>query len=189
MEPMTSDDEPAKRLARTVARAQRVALGAVVIALVAIALALVAFARAVHVEVPTGPPTLDAAEVTLHDGDGNLRGRWSAQGLSLADRTGRMRAGLTLGNDGAPNLTLFSATGRVRAVVGLGADDTPAITLHDGASRVRTRIVVDGDLPSVTVTDAQGSVVGRLPAPSPTQATPAPGRGRAPAALRERRGR
>jgi hypothetical protein len=133
---------------------------------------VLALARSAHVEVALGPPELSASELVIRDPDGAVRGRWSPTGITLADRSGRMRAGISLGNEGAPNFTLFSRNGGVRAVVGLGADDTPGVTLHDATSRVRTRIVVgEGDAPSVMVTDAEGNVIARLPAPAPTPAT------------------
>jgi hypothetical protein len=168
---VTIDSEEREWVGAKLATLRRIAIGALVVAAAAIALAAVALSRSLHVEVPSGPPTLEASEILVRDFEGNVRGRWSASGISVADRTGRMRAGISLGNEGAPTLTLFSKTGGVRAVVGLGADDTPAVTLHDATSRVRTRIVVgDGDTPSVTITDGQGNVVARLPGPAATPA-------------------
>jgi hypothetical protein len=168
---VTIDSEKLERVVAEVRRLRRITLVATGIALLATGLAAMALVAAMHVGLPAAPPTLTTSEMTVHDAAGQVRGRWSLQGLSLADRTGRMRAAITLGDEGSPNLTLFSKGGGVRAVVGLGAEDTPGITLHDAASRVRTRIVVgDGDAPSVTVTDAQGNVTARLPLPAATVA-------------------
>jgi hypothetical protein len=148
-----------------------IAIGSLLLAATSVALAALALARVLHVDLPAGPAVLDATELTIRDADGNVRGRWTFQGVSVVDKRGRVRAALSVGDEGAPNVTLFSRSGGVRAVIGLGAEDTPGITLHDEKSRVRTRIIVGAeDAPSVIVADQNGNVVGRLPAPITTPA-------------------
>ena len=148
-----------------------IALASLVLAATSVVLAALALSRSLHVELPAGPAALDAAELTIRDADGNVRGRWTFQGVSLVDKHGRVRAAMSVGDEGAPHVTFFSRNGGVRAVIGLGSEDTPAITLHDEKSRVRTRIVVGAEgAPSVIVSDENGDVVGRVPAPAATPA-------------------
>jgi hypothetical protein len=176
IEPTTGEIE---RVLAQVQSMKRLAIGAIAVAAAALAFAVTAIARSVHVELPTGPEKLDASEITMRDEQGNVRGRWTFQGLSLADESGRMRAGLSVSDRGAPALTLFGAQGTVRAVLSLGSEDSPALTLHDEKQRVRTRVLIGADdAPSIVLTTQQGDVTGRLPAPAATPAVKARKRGR-----------
>ena len=148
---------------------KRVAVGTLLVAGAAVALAAGALARSRPIEGLARPAALEASELTVHDRDGNVRGRWSVQGLSIVDKSGRVRMAMSVGDEGAPNFTLFSRNGGVRVVISLGSEDRPAITLHDERSRVRTRVIVGADdTPSVLVSDQNGDVIGRLPAPVAT---------------------
>lgn len=165
----TETTEEIQRLIARLTVLKGIAIGAALLALTAGAVAVLALSRSRPSTAPAGPAILDASELTVRDQDGNVRGRWSIQGLSLVDKTGRVRAGMTVSDAGAPNLTLFSKSGGVRAVIGLGSGDSPGITLHDEKSRVRTRIIVGtDDVPSVLISDQNGDVIGRLPAPAAT---------------------
>lgn len=145
------------------------AAGAALIACLASGVALLALRRPMPVlpEPPTGPQHVEASEVVLRDPEGKLRGRWTAHGIVLADRTERMRAGLTVGDDGAPYLSLYSKEGSIRAVIGLGSGDTPGLTLHDDRGQVRTRIAVGADaLPLLELSNPKNDVLVRLPPPA-----------------------
>lgn len=157
-----------------VATLKRLATLAVGVAVAAVALAGGALGRSGRGEWAAGPPALEVSELTIRDPAGNVRGRWSVQGLSLVDTNGRLRAGLSVSDEGAPSLTLFSRNGGVRAVISLGSEDSPGITLHDGQSRVRTRIGVGSEnASSLVIVNQTGDVIGRFPAPAATPAVTA----------------
>jgi hypothetical protein len=158
-----------KKLERLVLVSLGVAATAAVIALATIVAVLV---QAGALPAPTTPQALEASEVVLRDERGELRARWTVQGISLADESGRMRAGMNLGPDGTPAFTLFSKEGRVRTVIGLGGNDSAGITLHDAQSRVRARLVVSGEDSLLELSNAKGDVIGRLPAPAPAKSPP-----------------
>jgi hypothetical protein len=168
--------ERVTHLERRARLAVAVAAVAVVLAGIAAAVAAVALRREGSVDRPTiGSALIEASEVVLRDERGDLRGRWTVQGLSLADQTGRLRASINTGPDGTPNIALFGKEGRTRAVLGLGAEDAPAMTLHDGKSGVRVKLAVDGEAaPSLTLSNEKGDVVAQLPAPPATKPVTAP---------------
>ncbi len=152
-----------------------VAALALALASVAVAASAVAFVRLARLENPGGARMVEASEIVLRNEQGDLRGRWTVQGLSLVDETGRLRAGLSIGSDGTPLLAFFGNDGRTRAVLGLGAEDAPAMTLHDAQSGVRARVAVNRDAaPTFTLSSANGDVLTQLPAPLVT----APRKGR-----------
>ncbi len=154
--------ERVKKLERRATLSMLVAGVAVAASAVAVAAAGLAFARsAVQVTIPQ---RLEVSEILLRDDKTSVRGRWTAQGLSLVDESGRLRASLSLGPEGSPGLVLFGKEGRVRTVLGLGAGDTPGVTLHDDRSQVRARIVVGSDnQPVFVLSNDKGDVVAHLP--------------------------
>lgn len=172
-----SDDPETSKRVLTLQRTATLAIGVAAVAVLVAGAALVLAAIAWRQSRPApSPQTLEAPEFVVRDEKGDLRGRWTAQGLNLVDASGRLRIGLNVGGQDGHTLTMFSKEGRVKAVLGLGSGDTPSFTLHDDRSRVRARVVVDSvEGPSVTLTDDQGNVVARLP---PPPVTPRKGRSR-----------
>jgi hypothetical protein len=157
------------RLERRALLATGVAAAALVIAGIATAVAAASFTRQVSIDLPTGPKLIEASEIVIRDERGDLRGRWTVQGINLADQNGRLRAAISTGPDGTPNLGLFGKEGRTRAVLGLGSEDAPALTLHDAKSGVRMRLAVNAEAaPTLTLSNAKGDVVAQLPAPTVT---------------------
>jgi len=106
-----------------------------------------------------------AREFTVYDGvSADPRVRLSAHGLSLIDKDGSLRLGMTLGEDGAPTLTFFDASRRLRAVISLGSVGSPGLTLHDSTGKVRALMKVSPeDVPAVVIYDANGGAMTKLP--------------------------
>ena len=116
--------------------------------------------------VPAATQTVEASEFVVHDEYGKLRGRWNVQGITFVDRDGRMRAGVSTGDTGAPGVTFVSKDGKIRATLGLGSDDAPGLTFHDRNGRVRARIAVTpDDAPHVTLYDEKGATLSEIPPP------------------------
>ena len=155
---------------------------------VALVLAAAALLIAVRGAVPKAAPGLsEAREFAVRDEDGNLRARLTATGITLVDKGGRMRAGVSVSENGAPNLAFMSGDGKVRAVIGLGSDDTPGITLHDRRGAVRARIGVGSDdAPRVTFYGEKGEAILALPQMPDAEAphTDAPSATKAPSGKR-----
>jgi ABC-type amino acid transport substrate-binding protein len=66
-----------------------------------------------------------------------------ARRLMLVDASGKTRASLSTGADGAVTLVLAGADERPRATLGVSAAGAPALTLHDEGGRGRATLGID----------------------------------------------
>jgi hypothetical protein len=164
--------ESLERRQRYLARAGTVALLAV------IAVALLG-------QAPQPPKTVEAETFLVRDKDGVPRASLTVGvdgrvGFALADRRQKIRAWVTVTQEGAPELRFYDAaetlragltldpagtprffmadkSGKARARFELGGDGAPTLRLLDGAEKDRAAIGVDGaDFAVIRVADAEG---------------------------------
>lgn len=84
--------------------------------------------------------------------------------LALSDASGRARAAIRLGVDGAPSVVLYDTSGRRRLEVALKADGATGLGLYDETGEGRAELVVSGSgAPSVSLFAANGKRLAKLP--------------------------
>jgi hypothetical protein len=88
---------------------------------------------------------LRVREIVLENDQGVARGRWLVDGagnsrMSLLDRQGRPRLGLSVLTGGQPGLALMNANGKSRATLGINPDESATLVFSDGSEVARATL-------------------------------------------------
>ena len=111
-------------------------------------------------------PDLEVGSLTLKDKDGRRRAVLSARadgpvGLTLIDKEGTARAGLTMGEFAV--VFLSDKAGTMRVKLALAQDGSPVLILSDKDGRPRAGLDVLAGSPRLTLFDAKGDVLWQAP--------------------------
>ncbi len=86
-----------------------------------------------------------------------------AEKFVVRDKSGKVRAELSMSADGSPQLILRSSEGKSGAVLAVGTDGSPSLVLYDRNDKPRIGLSVSADgSPDLVMFSRAGKVTGKL---------------------------